>query len=168
VVLLVVLVVVVALVFVTYQILSVSPYGRVLKAIREDEDLATALGKNVFVYKLHVLAIGGAVAAVSGAFLLWQRQVIDPQSFHPLITFFAWAIVVMGGAGNNKGVILGSILFWVFYDGTQFLNLAGALGLSGPQVAALRVALIGLLLILVMLFKPEGVLGKREELVLGD
>lgn len=168
VVLLLLLLVVVLFVFVSYQILSRSPYGRVLRAVREDEDLAAALGKNVFSYKLQVLAIGGAVAALAGAFLLWQRQFVDPNTFHPLITFYAWIIVVVGGAGNNKGTILGAVVLWTFFEATRFLDLGSALGLTSPQVGALRIALIGLLLILLMLFKPEGILGKREELVLGD
>ncbi len=166
--LLLMVVIVVMVVFAGYEVLSRSPYGRVLRAVREDEDLATALGKNVFAYKLQVLAIGGAVAALAGAFLLWQQQFIEPNDFHPLITFYAWIIVVVGGAGNNKGTLLGAVVLWTFFEATRFLNMDANLGLSGTQAGALRVALIGLMLILLMLFKPEGLLGKREELVLGD
>lgn len=166
--LLLVVVLVVLFVFACYEVLSRSPYGRVLRAVREDEDLATALGKNVFAYKLQVLAIGGAVAALAGAFLLWQQQFIEPNDFHPLITFYAWIIVVVGGAGNNKGTILGAVVLWTFFEATRFLNMDANLGLSGTQAGALRVALIGFMLILLMLFKPEGLLGKREELVFGD
>lgn len=164
----IILLVVVLFVFASYEVLSRSPYGRVLRAVREDEDLAKGLGKNVFMYKLQVLAIGSAVAALAGAFLLWQQQFIDPNLFHPLITFYAWIIIVVGGAGNNKGTILGAVVLWTLFEATRFLNLQENLGLSGTQAGALRVALIGLLLILLMLFKPEGILGKREELVLGD
>jgi neutral amino acid transport system permease protein len=159
---------VVLVVYLSYEILARSPYGRSLRAVREDEDLATALGKNVFSYKLQVMAIGGAVAALSGAFLLWQRQTIVPDDFHPLITFYAWIIVVIGGAGSNKGTILGAVTFWTIFEGTRFLGLGAALGLTLPQESAMRTALIGLLLILLMLYKPEGILGRREEMVLEE
>ncbi len=166
--LLLMVVIAVLFVFVCYEVLSRSPYGRVLRAVREDEDLAAALGKNVFSYKLQVLMIGGAVAALAGAFLLWQQHSIVPNNFHPLITFYAWIIVVAGGAGKNKGTILGAVILWTFFEATRFLDLADNLGITGTQAGALRIALIGVLLILLMLFKPEGILGRREELVLGD
>lgn len=166
--LLLMLIAAVLFVFVCYEVLSRSPYGRVLRAVREDEDLAAALGKNVFAYKLQVLMIGGAVAALAGAFLLWQQHSIVPNNFHPLITFYAWIIVVAGGAGKNKGTILGAVILWTFIEATRFLNLSDNLGITGTQAGALRIALIGVLLILLMLFKPEGILGRREELVLGD
>ncbi len=167
--LLLALVGVLALVYVLYEILVNAPYGRVLKAIREDEEVASALGKNVFSYKLQALALGSAIAALAGSFLAWHRSYISPNTFLPLFTFYAWIIVVIGGIGSNKGTILGAFLLWAFFDATRFLNLESALGLaSGAQAEAFRVALIGLLLILFMMFKPEGVLGKREEMVLGD
>jgi ABC-type branched-subunit amino acid transport system permease subunit len=157
-----------AFVYVSYEILVRSPYGRVLKAIREDEDVAAALGKNVFGYKLQALALGSAVAALAGAFIAWHRVYISPSTFQPLFTFYAWIIIVLGGLGNNKGTILGALFLYTFFEGTRFLDLEQALGFSSSQAAAFRVLLIGILLIAFMMFKPEGILGKKEEMVLGD
>lgn len=157
-----------ALAFALYEILVRSPYGRVLKAIREDEEVAGALGKNVFVYKLQALALGSAVAAVAGALLAWENVYINPETFLPLFTFYAWIIVVLGGIGNNKGTILGSLTLFTIFEATQFLNLSQALGISLTQEGALRVVVVGVLLVLLMMFKPEGILGNREEMVLGD
>ncbi len=159
---------VLAFVYVTYEILLRSPYGRVLKAIREDEDVASALGKNVFAYKLQALALGSAVAALAGAFLAWHRVFISPNTFLPLFTFYAWIIIVVGGLGNNKGTIIGALFLYTIFESTRFLNLEQALGVTSSQAAAFRVFLIGILFIVLMMFKPEGILGKREEMVLGD
>jgi ABC-type branched-subunit amino acid transport system permease subunit len=155
-------------VYVSYEILVRSPYGRVLKAIREDEDVAAALGKNVFGYKLQALALGSAVAALAGALLAWHRVYISPSTFQPLFTFYAWIIIVLGGLGNNKGTILGALFLYTFFEGTRFLEIESAFGFSSSEAAAFRVLLIGVLLVAFMMFKPEGILGKKEEMVLGD
>lgn len=156
------------LVLMMLWILLHSPYGRVLKAIREDEDVATALGKNVFLYKLQALAVGSMIAALAGVLLAWHRLFISPDTFIPLITFYAWIIIVMGGVGSNKGTLLGAVLLFTFFEATRALDLDERVGLSGPQGSSLRIVIIGLLLVLLMLFKPEGILGRREEMVLGD
>lgn len=150
--------------FAIYELLVRSPWGRVLKAVREDEEVAASLGKNVFAYKLQSLALGSAVAGLAGAMFAWSLGTIHPDMFGHALTFEAWIIIVLGGAGNNKGVLLGGMLFWTFHNATGLLEFYERLGLSQPQGAALRIALIGALLILVMRFKPEGLLGRKEEL----
>ncbi|MCS6942454.1 MAG: branched-chain amino acid ABC transporter permease [Geminocystis sp.] len=142
-----------------------SPWGRVLKAIREDEEVAISLGKNVFWYKLQAFMLGGGIAGVAGAFYSWQLTTIYPSSFEPLMTFNAWIIVVLGGAGNNAGVLLGAIIFWAYDSLTRFLF--GSLPFfTSAQVASFRVMVIGLILILLMLWRPQGILGKKGELSL--
>ena len=98
-----------AVVYVGLNQLVDSPWGRVLKAIREDEEVPKALGKNVFWYKLQAFMLGGAIAGISGAFYAWQFSVF-PDNFEPLITFNAWIIVMIGGAGNNLGTIIGAVI----------------------------------------------------------
>lgn len=154
-----------ALTFWRLEVLVRSPWGRVLKAIREDEDVPRALGKNVFWYKLQSLMLGGAIAGVSGALFAWQLSTVYPDNFSPLITFNAWTIVVLGGAGNNAGTVLGAVIFWAYTAGTRFLD--GVLPLDDSRIGALRIMLIGLLLIVLMMARPQGLLGKKEELTLG-
>jgi neutral amino acid transport system permease protein len=143
-----------------------SPWGRVLKAIREDEEVARALGKNVFVYKLQSLILGGAIAGIAGAFYSWQLTFTNPDNFKSEYTFQAWTILVLGGSGNNVGTLLGSAIFWAYNTLTRFL-LPQLLPLDDARAGAFRVMVIGLLLIILMMWRPQGILGNKEELTLG-
>jgi neutral amino acid transport system permease protein len=160
------LVTVLALVYWRLEVLVKSPWGRVLKAIREDEEVAKALGKNVFWYKLQSLMLGGAIAGVAGAFYAWNLTFINPDGFIPLITFQAWIIVVLGGSGNNAGTLLGAVIFWMYNTVTRFV-LPAIVPLDDARLGALRIMVIGLLLIVLMMVRPQGILGKKEELTLG-
>ena len=143
-----------------------SPWGRVIKAIREDEEIPKALGKNVFWYKLQAFMLGGAIAGVAGAFYAWQLTTVYPTNFEPIVTFNAWTIVVLGGAGNNAGTILGAIIFWAYDSLTRFiLPQLGAI--DNAQLGAFRIMVIGLILMVLMVWRPQGILGKKEELTLG-
>ena len=141
-----------------------SPWGRVLRAIREDADAAAALGKNALSYKLQSLASAAALGSIAGYFLALNLSFINPNQFEPLFTFIGYAILVLGGLASYVGVALGSIVLWTLLEATRFLDLP----LAAEQVAALRFMLVGLALILLMAFRPQGALGKREEMVLGD
>ena len=143
-----------------------SPWGRILKAIREDEEIPRALGKNVFWYKLQAFMFGGAIAGLAGAFFAWQLTTIYPSNFEPLLTFNAWIIVVLGGAGSNAGTLLGAVIFWAYDSLTRFV--LPHIGLfDHSQAGALRVMIIGLILMVLMVWRPQGLLGKKEELTLG-
>jgi neutral amino acid transport system permease protein len=158
--------IVLALTYWALELLVNSPWGRVLKAIREDEEIPRALGKNTFWYKLQALMLGGAIAGVSGAFYAWQLTTVYPNNFEPLVTFHAWTIVVLGGAGSNAGTILGAIIFWAYDSLTRFL--LPQLGITdNTQAGALRIMVIGLILMILMMWRPQGILGKKEELTLG-
>jgi neutral amino acid transport system permease protein len=159
------LIVTVALVFWRLEALVNSPWGRVLKAIREDEEVARALGKNVFRYKLQSLMIGGAIAGLAGSFYAWQLTFINPDGFIPLITFQAWIIVVLGGSGNNVGTLLGAMIFWA-YDAVTRLVLPSILHFDDARLGAFRVMIIGLLMIVIMMWRPQGILGNKDELTL--
>jgi len=143
-----------------------SPWGRVLKAIREDEEVAKALGKNVFWYKLQAFMIGGLLAGISGALYSWQLTTVYPDNFQPLVTFNAWTMVVLGGAGSNPGTLVGVALFWVYDTITRFF-IADIVPLPDARLGAFRIMVIGLLLMVLMVWRPQGLLGKKEELTLG-
>ncbi|MEE3719687.1 branched-chain amino acid ABC transporter permease [Tumidithrix elongata RA019] len=161
-----ILIVVVAVVYWRLEWLVRSPWGRVLKAIREDEEVAKALGKNVFWYKLQAFVIGGAIAGIAGAFYAWQVVAIYPDSFIPLITFQAWTIVTIGGAGNNLGVLLGAAIFQIYSVLPRFLPEQIQMFLGGGKLEAIQQMLIGLTLILLMVWRPQGILGNKDELTL--
>lgn len=158
-------VILVTLVYALLQRLVNSPWGRVLKAIREDEQVARALGKNAFWYKLQSLMIGGAIAGVAGALYAWQLTTVYPDNFRPLETFNAWTIVVLGGAGSNAGTLLGAAIFWIYQTATRF-TLEDIVPLSSAQLGAFRIMLIGLMLMVLMIWRPQGILGRQEELTL--
>jgi branched-chain amino acid transport system permease protein len=145
-------------------VLQRTPWGRVLRAIREDEDAARALGKNVFSYKLQSLSIAATLGAISGFFLALNLNYINPDVFQPLVTFLGYAVLILGGLASYWGVAVGAIIFWTLLEGLRFIDLP----LDDAQVAAVRFILVGLALIVLMAFRPQGILGKREEMVLGD
>lgn len=153
-----------------------SPWGRVLRAIREDEDAARSLGKNVFVYKLQSLCIGGVVAALAGILIAIERQSVHPDTYLPTGTFLAYTVLILGGAATRIGPIVGAVVYWFLLEFTDgFLRGAMAEGwipesvLKPTDIGAVRFMLVGLGLMLLMIFRPQGILGKREEVLLdGD
>lgn len=154
-------------------VLARSPWGRVLRAVREDEDAARALGKNVFAYKLQSLVIGGVLGGLGGLVLGLERGSITPDTFLPALTFAIFAVVILGGPGSRVGPVIGACVYWFIIQFTdRFLRGAVAEGwvsedvLSDEDIGAVRFALVGLLLVLLMVFRPQGLLGKREEVLL--
>ncbi|QLE54955.1 branched-chain amino acid ABC transporter permease [Nostoc sp. TCL26-01] len=143
-----------------------SPWGRVLKAIREDEEIPKAMGKNVFWYKLQSLMLGGAIAGVAGAFFAWQISAIYPDNFQPQLTFDSWIMVILGGSGNNIGTILGAVIYFA-YDAITREVLPKIVPLDEARLGAFRIMVIGLILMVLMIWRPQGILGKKEELTLG-
>jgi len=141
-----------------------SPWGRVLRAIREDEDAAEALGKHTFAYKLQSLAIAAAIGAFAGFFLALDLATVHPLDYEPVVTFFACGVLVLGGLASYWGVLAGAVVFWTILEGTRFIGF----GLDDTQIAALRFFIVGLALIVLMVFRPQGMFGKREEMVLGE
>jgi branched-chain amino acid transport system permease protein len=144
-----------------------TPWGRVLRAVREDEDAARALGKNTLAYKLQSLAISGAIGAIAGFFLALDLATVHPEDYEPLVTFFAYGVLILGGLASYWGVAVGSLIFWVVLEGTRFVSLPDP-PFTETRIAALRFAIVGLVLILLMAFRPQGMFGKKEEMVLGE
>ena len=145
-----------------------SPWGRVVKGIREDEDAVRALGKNVFAYKMQVLILGGVLGTLGGVVVALPSAVV-PAYFLPSLTFFLWTILLLGGAATIFGPVLGSVLFWLIM---AFLSVvlpglatAGILpGMSGIQAGVLRYILVGIALMLIVIYRPQGILGNKKEL----
>jgi ABC-type branched-subunit amino acid transport system permease subunit len=143
-----------------------TPWGRVLRAIRDDEDAAASLGKNVFAYKLQALALGAALAGVAGLFYAWQFSFFSPDDFQPLLTFFAWMILLLGGLGRVWAVPVGSLVFGFIFAGTRFLDFAPFTWFGSDERAYLRLIIIGLIIVLLVMLRPQGLLGNRREMVL--
>jgi branched-chain amino acid transport system permease protein len=148
-----------------------SPWGRVLKAIREDEDAARSLGKNVFGYKIQSLVLGGVIGSLAGMLLAIDTQAVNPDTFVSILTFFAYTVLILGGPGRILAPVVGAVIFWFLLQFTDGL-LRGALAagwlgsvLEANDAAAVRFALVGLGLILLMVLRPQGILGSREELL---
>ena len=149
-----------------FAFLARTPWGRVLRAVREDEDAARALGKNAFGYKLQSLALAAGLGAVGGWFFVFFQGQVSQDSFEPLVTFLAYAVLVLGGLASFPGVMVGAIIFWFLLEGLR--EIGSELGLAADKVAALRFIVAGLVLILLMAFRPQGAMGKKEEMVLGE
>ena len=137
-----------------------TPWRRVLRAVREDEDAAAAAGKPGFRYKLQALALGSAIAGLAGVFYTLFSTTLFPTNFEPIFTFVGFAILILGGIGSYFGVVVGSVVIAVIVSGTRFLDFP----LDADQVAALRFVVIGLLIMAIMAFRPQGLFGKKEEL----
>jgi len=146
------------------RVLVRTPWGRVLRGIREDEDAVRALGKNPFPYKLQSLAIASVLGALSGYLLALDLAFLNPSEFVSAFTFIGYAMLILGGLASFPGVIAGAIIMEFLLEATRSVDLP----LSGDKVAALRFIIVGLALILLMAFRPQGMFGKREEMVLGE
>lgn len=150
-----------------------SPWGRVVRSIREDEDAARSLGKNVFSYKMQSLVLGGVFGALAGMVLAISQQAITPDVFMPQVTFFTYAVLILGGAARPVGPVVGSILFWFVVAGADsFLRDAVSAGVLSSDLfgaetqGAIRFTLVGLGLMLLMIYRPQGMFGNRREMQL--
>ena len=138
-----------------------SPWGRVLRAIREDEVVAGASGKNVFFFKMQSLVIGAMIMGIAGSFYAHYVKFIDANTFEPLYgTFLIWVMLIAGGSGNSKGAILGSFVIWGVWAGTDLIT--AYLALSGVRAASLRIIAIGIMLEVILLKRPQGMLGEEK------
>ena len=141
-----------------------TPWGRALQSVREDDVLAEAIGKNVLAYKLQSLALAAAVGGLSGCLLALDLRYVVPDDFGAAVTFTGFTIMLIGGWATFTGVALGSVLLWTVLEGTRFVNI----GLTDDRVGALRFIIVGLVLILLARFRPQGLLGRRHEMTFGD
>jgi neutral amino acid transport system permease protein len=161
----------VSLVALLLFLLMRSPWGRVLKGIREDEDAVRSLGKNVFVLKMQALAIGGVLGSLAGILFILPRSV-QPGNYATTLTFFVWTILLLGGAATILGPVLGAMTFWVILSLTQGILFglvdSGIVNfMTVTQVGQIRFMLVGLLLMLLVIYRPQGILGNKKEMSFG-
>jgi ABC-type branched-subunit amino acid transport system permease subunit len=104
------------------------------------------------------------LGALGGFFLALFLATIHPDDYEPIVTFYAFGVLILGGLASYGGVIVGSIILWTLLEATRFVDLP----ISEQKTAALRFAIVGVALILLMAFRPQGLFGKKEEMVLGD
>jgi neutral amino acid transport system permease protein len=153
-----------------------SPWGRVVKAIREDEDAVRSLGKNVYLYKMQSLIIGGVMGMFAGMIFALDRGSVQPDNYSRDVTFYILTALVLGGVAKVRGSIIGPMMFWglfVFSDNvlrsitrTGPLRIGNFTVIQSTQVGAVNYMFVGLGLILLMALRPQGVFGSRKEMAL--
>lgn len=159
---------IVALATILVLLMMRSPWGRVVKGIREDEDAVRSLGKNVYAYKMQSLILGGALGTLAGIVFVLPRAV-QPGNYVTGLTFFIWTIMLLGGAATVFGPIVGSMIFWVLLSLTEgvlqgLVNMGVITFLSTDQIGPVRFILIGLGLMALVVFRPQGIFGNKKEL----
>ena len=155
----------VALVAVLVWLMMRSPWGRVMKGIREDEDAVRSLGKNVFAFKMQSLIIGGVLGAIGGMFYVLPTSV-QPDALGRNMTFLIWTAMLLGGAATIWGPVLGSILFFalrIFIQGTVDILVPDAI-MNTQQTEQFSWIMVGVALMLLVIFRPQGILGDKKEL----
>jgi ABC-type branched-subunit amino acid transport system permease subunit len=152
-----------------------SPWGRVLKSIREDEDAVRSLGKNVYSYKMQSLVIGGLFGGLAGAMTALRSAAIGPSFFATDVTFFAYTVLLIGGAARVLGPVAGAVIFWFLITalGSFFTQATAGADpiiptwiMTSQQASLMRFIFLGLGLMLLMIFRPQGIFGDRRELAL--
>lgn len=141
-----------------------SPWGRVLRSIREDEVAAEALGKNVFMYRLQAFVLGCGIMGLAGAMYANFVRFISPQDFLPIFTIQVYVMLIVGGKGNNLGAIVGAIVIWALWSASDSLINFIVTPDYQTQAAALRIIIVGMVLVLMLLFKPSGILPEKKHL----
>ncbi len=149
-------------VYLALEHLMRSPWGRVLRAIREDEQAATALGKNAISFRIQSFAVGGAIMGLAGAVQAHFIGYISPEGYVPILTFQVWAMLIVGGSGNNRGAILGAIVVWAFWAASGAVIAALVPPGEQARASALKIVMIGVAICLVLLLRPRGLLGELK------
>ena len=143
------------------QRIVMSPWGRVLKAIREDEIAAASLGKNQARIRLTAFVLGCMLMGLSGALYVAFIGFISPFDFLPIVTFQIWTMLIVGGSANNRGAILGAVVVWGVWTGSGFFISKVVPPEFQTQSGAMQAVLIGLILVVSLLFRPRGLIGER-------
>jgi len=150
--------VVVLVLYLLLEHLLRSPWGRVLRAVREDETAAQALGKNPTFLRIQAFALGGAIMALAGAVQAHFIGFIAPGNYLPMMTFQVWAMLIVGGSGNNRGAILGAVLVWAIWALSGGVIAEVFPPDQQARAASLQIVTIGVMLCLILLWRPQGIL----------
>ena len=168
----------IAAVYLVVRRLHRSPWGRLLRTIRSDEDLARALGKRTYRRKMEAFVLGSVIMAIAGVYYAHLNLFVTPQNLAPINTFYVWVAVILGGAGSNRGAVFGGFMIIAIREGTRFLgdllpetsgvgiaSIDAAYASVAANFAATRLLAVGLLIILVIRLRPEGLLPPESELI---
>jgi len=150
----------VLLVYAALERVRRSPFGRVLRAIREDEVVAASAGKPVFRFKVQAFALGAGVAGLAGILFAHYLAYIEPNMFLPQESLFVWLALILGGSGNNRGALLGSVVLLGLLEGSRFAKDVIPF-LTGVRLAAAQQILVGVVLVVLMIRRPEGLLPEK-------
>jgi len=132
-----------------------SPFGRLMRAVREDDVVAATLGKNVLWVRVRIFAIGGGIIGLAGSMHGFYYQYIDPTQFSNIVLAYGFMAVIAGGRGAHGGAIFGAAVVMALLEASRFLkDLVPALG--SDQLAAIRIIIIGVGLILLLIYRPQG------------
>ncbi len=152
-----------------------SPWGRVLRSIREDEQAVRSLGKNVFAYKMQALVLGGSFGGLAGLFLALKQSSVVPSDYSTNITFFAYTALLIGGAARVLGPVVGALIFWFLLSGLGAAFSQATRGddpllptwlMDQTQSSLVRFIVTGLALMLLMIYRPQGIFGDRREIAI--
>lgn len=136
------------------RMISLSAFGRACKALRENEALAITAGIDPRRTSMVLYVLAGAITAVAGVFYVWYNTLVVPGQFTSDLTFFVWTALIIGGVGSSRGALFGAFIFILLHDSLRFLQVSGE---TAVTLTSLRTALIGLLLILILRFRPNGI-----------
>lgn len=152
------LIIVVLLAAAMIQRMTNSPFGRVIEAIRDNEEALTALGKDPAGFKVRVLAVGAALAGFAGAFYAHYITFIVPDQFGPIVTFYVWMAIIIGGVGRISGTLIGTAILMLFLEGSRFIRDVIP-AIPEVEMASIRMGVIGVALILFVTYRPQGLMG---------
>ena len=151
--------VVTLLAYLALEHLSRSPWGRVLKALREDERAAISLGKSARFYRVQAFAVGGALSGLTGAVQAQCAGLGARGNYAPMLTFQVWVMLIVGGSGSNLGAVVGSVLVWAIWAGSGALTATLFPPEQQARAASLQIVAIGVMLCVILLFRPNGLFG---------
>ena len=155
----------------TYLLVEIarrSPWGRVLRAIRDNEAATAAAGKDVARFRLEAFVVGSCIMALGGGLYAHFVGFISPEAFRPLYgTFLVWVMLIAGGSGNNRGALLGALVVWIIWSSTEVLADLMPTALIGSE-SAFRIFLIGVLLQIILVSRPQGLLPEKRPRMPGE
>lgn len=146
------------LVYAALRRITAAPLGRTLRAIRENETVALSVGKNVYRFKLLTFVLAGVLVGLTGPLYVWYTTLLVPALIQYNVTFTAWIALALGGMGNHLGALVGAFVLIGLQEALRFVNIGGG---SGSLAGGIQTALEGLLLILIIRFRPQGILPEK-------